>query len=119
MARIVVVDDNSETRYALERILGHFGYAVSVYNGVGPALAGEGTFMAADLIVSDVEMRPSAGILLGALEHYGSLVPVVIVTGDLGVSRAGVLASHRNVKAIVHKPFGLDEILSTVESVIA
>ncbi len=117
-ARALVADDNAHLRVWNRRVLEEAGYEVHEA-GDGPALEHaletEGPF---DVAVVDVRMPPPTGLRAVAVARQrGDGTPVVFVTG---VNDEDLEATVRQLApaALLIKPFGGDELLHAVRSVV-
>lgn len=92
--RVLVIDDDRQTRMALERFLRRQGYETLGFGTAGEAqgwlkrqpgsVAGDGAIAGA---VIDIHLPDGDGIdLTRALrEHVGQAVPIIIVSGDTSI----------------------------------
>ena len=112
--RLLVADDDPGMLTLVERMLQHGGFDDVATAPSGPAalraLAGPG----ADLLICDLHL-PGGGVpLLDALPALGPDRPsVLIMTGDRDATIAGRMLE-RGALAVLHKPFGLDDLLVQV-----
>lgn len=117
-ARILIVDDEASMRELLERLLTKEGYDVL------PAADGEEALELAidtrpDIVLTDLKMPRMGGMeLLQGLAEEGIDAAVIIMTA-YGTLRGAVEAMKLGAEAYIHKPFEIDEILLTVERVLA
>ena len=120
-AFIVVIDDEADTRRAMQALCHSWGAHVLTAASAeqGLTLLGE-HLRDPDLILSDYRLRQHRDGL-DAVEqiraHIGQAVPAIIVTGDIGaadlrrVTDAGL--------PLLHKPVGADRLLAAIEAVLA
>ncbi len=116
--KILVVEDNADSRDLLSKLLGLSGYEVSA------APDGESGYSAAlkhipDLIITDVNMPRMDGIELlkkVRIERQldGTAVLVVTAFGD----EAARLAIEAGADASTSKPFDFDTFIDTIKTVI-
>jgi len=87
-ARILVVDDETQTAHAIERMARHFGHEVEV---VGTAENALERFTAArfDVVLTDLHLGTTDGLaLLRELQLLAPDVPVILITGHATVDSA-------------------------------
>jgi CheY-like chemotaxis protein len=113
MSRILVVEDDDATRYAMVRALDAAGYEVAQahdYRDALPILEDPGQL---DLLLVDLVMPGVNGFALARMAHLrrGNL-KVVYVTGydDIPVNEA--------MGPILHKPVMPDTLLETIRKVL-
>lgn len=116
--RILVVEDNTDSRDILAKLLRMSGYDVI------SASDGESGYMAAlekvpDLIITDINMPVMSGIeLLKKVRHErlldGTAILVVTAFGD----EAARQAIEAGADAAAAKPFDFDSFVGTVENLI-
>jgi CheY-like chemotaxis protein len=116
--KILVVEDNADSRDLLSKLLGMSGYEVS------SAPDGESGYAAAlthipDLIITDINMPRMDGIELltkvrDERQLAGTAVLVVTAFGD----EAARLAIEAGADASTSKPFDFDGFIDTVKAVI-
>jgi CheY-like chemotaxis protein len=116
--RVLVVDDDADSREILKLVLGDAGFMVETARDAREALE---RLRAAqpDLILSDLQMPGMSGLdLIRTLRGRGIPVPVVLLTGadtrDLCTSAAAYGAA-----ACLAKPANLDELIWTVDLALA
>src|SRR5690242_7923659 len=112
MVRVLVVDDDRSSRFAITAILQHAGYeTVEADSGLAaldilrhdPNFAG---------IVSDMPMPKMDGLrLLEQVRRFYPAIPVVIVSGLAG---PGVEARARGAAYYLPKPFSQHQLVSAV-----
>jgi two-component system chemotaxis response regulator CheY len=116
MASIVIIDDDVLVRGLMAEWLTAAGYRV------GAAAGGhERTRTPADLVIVDVYMPRDLGVerLRAARSDYPD-VPVIAISGQFRsrVGSAGPAAQALGVERVVAKPFGREDLLDAVRSVI-
>jgi len=110
--RILVVDDDDFIRACVVDILHDEGYDVqeAPHGAAALSLVDE---TAPDLILLDMRMPVMDGWAVArALRAQGSTVPIVVMTAAESAQR---WADEVGAEGFLAKPFGLDELLSTVE----
>ncbi len=118
--RILLVDDDEGARRTVALMLERLGYdVVAVSNGelaIDSFAADPDRF---DLILTDLSMPGITGIGVArqATEHR-IRAKVILMTGHMDISLADADAADQ-VAAVLTKPFGLDELATTVREVLA
>jgi two-component system, chemotaxis family, chemotaxis protein CheY len=121
MARILLVDDDSDIREVLRDHLesaGHF--VVEAQNGkVGMDVLGEHP---CDLVITDVYMPDGDGIeFINNLHAVAEDLPIIAMSGggshDIGLHMLSV-TSVLGARAILAKPFNCEVLLETVDKVL-
>jgi CheY-like chemotaxis protein len=114
--RILLVDDNDDTRRSLAELLARRGHEVRAAAGVESALrAAAGSEF--DLLISDIELADGTGLqLVQALQSIRPM-PAIALSGfgssdDLEFSRAAGFALH------LMKPIDLPELEAAIERVV-
>jgi CheY-like chemotaxis protein len=124
-ARILVADDDTEMRNLLASSLRGDGYDV-VEATSGPDLLEEvsmllfsGQAVPVDLIISDERMPGMLGSeVLAGLRESRWPTPFVLITG-FGDAETHRRAFSLGARAVFDKPFDLDELKRTVETILA
>jgi CheY-like chemotaxis protein len=114
-ARVLVVDDNDALRDNLAETLELEGYEVAVAPDAETALAQLGRDPPPRVILLDFKLPGmSGGDLLARIRADARLagVRVVMTTGSVGIRALAPSAD-----AVLMKPFGVRELLSTLERV--
>jgi CheY-like chemotaxis protein len=112
--RVLVVEDDRDSRETLATALAQSGYAVDIVEDGREAL-GRLSSWPADVLVSDVNMPVMSGLeLIRALRASGRTQPVVLITGleDLGADVSGA-------SACLRKPMSIDELIWAIECALA
>jgi len=113
-ARILVVDDDSSSRTALEELLTDEGYEVELAQDGFKALAKLGE-VSPDLIITDQKMPNMDGLeLLRQLTSRDDGIPVIMVTA-FGAVKSAVEALRAGAYDYLTKPVNFDELLAVVE----
>jgi PAS domain S-box-containing protein len=117
-ARILVVDDDEETREVLETLLRSEGFAVSTASGGEAALA-EATRALPDVVLTDLQMQPIDGAeLCRRLHQIDDDLPVIVVTG-CSAARSVIESLRAGAQDYLIKPLDCDAVLLSVERAIA
>jgi len=115
--RILLVDDDEDTRYLHCMMLSRAGYTVDT------AADGEEAWKmllssSYDLLLSDHNMPRLCGLdLVGRMRGAGMTLPIIINSGCLGLGEA---SNHPrlNLAAVLHKPFKFTEVLDAVKLIV-
>ena len=109
--RILVVDDEADTRAVLATALEMEGYAVSVAAGGADALASVAA-AAPDLIVLDLQLPGLSGPdVAEALKQGGVVVPILALSA---VPDAGAAAEEIGAAGWIAKPFDVTDLVERV-----
>lgn len=114
---VMVVDDDPDIRTALATCLGSEGYHVEVCADGREAMDRIGKGQHPRVIVLDLMMPRMNGFdVLEALRSHGpwSRIPVVIISANRGYSSEDL-----GVHSVLRKPFDLQDLLTTRESIPA
>ena len=119
LKHILVVDDDYEVTETLKHALTRKGYKVSVASDGNAGIAHAET-QRPDLLILDMMMPKRSGFLV--LEYLrqsenSPTIPVIMITGNQG-NRHREYAELLGVSDYIQKPFSMDRILSSVESVL-
>jgi len=118
MARILVVDDESDMRMALGNVISRLGHKV-FEAGDGPAAL---EFLAkerADLVLLDIRLPGMDGVqILRTLRETDKTTPVIMVTG-YGSVESAVEVMQLGASHYLAKPFSNQELRDTVERVLS
>ncbi len=121
MTRILLVEDDLNLRHLMSEVLDLNGYAVTAVRDGCEALARLRANDLPDLILSDLLMEPMGGAeLLDAVrgEWLWHEIPFVLVSGSDHLS-SQQNRLHHQPDGYVGKPFGIPEMLLTVERALA
>lgn len=123
--RILVVDEDSSVRDDAHRLLEKYGCIIETAHEGKEAVmmvrnsGGEGSY---DVVISDIKLPDYSGYqLMCRLGEFMSRVPMVLMTGfgyDPGHSIVKARQAGLHPKAILFKPFRLDQLIDVVETVI-
>ena len=112
MARVLVVDDESGVRFALEEVLRDHGHEVKSADAVAPALE---LFHDVDLIITDLIMPGESGLdLLRKVHEQDPELPTIMLTAR-GSERIAVEAMKAGAYDYLTKPFDIAELALAVE----
>lgn len=121
--RVLVVDDNTDLRRALERLLRRVGAEV-VEVGGGPD-PGEQVLHAVirarpEAVLLDLDLGVRSGMDVWTLlrEHFPHLARRVVFLSGLGHGDPLYEAARRTGQRVVAKPFDFDELVSALEAVL-
>ena len=122
MARILIIDDDTLHLEMLQRVLERKAHEVTTATDGEQGLLllrEEGAF---DLVLTDVFMPHVDGIdIMRTIRAAGLTVPVIAMTGGLnGIYSpfAGIMTA-LGARAVLAKPFSGDEVLGTIEGILA
>lgn len=115
--RILVIDDDSEVRYSLQRVLSGKGYEVAEAESGEAGLKVAQEFKPA-VILTDNRMEGMSGV--EALQHLRSLVPesMVILMSAFATSQTAIEAMKFGAFDYLVKPFDPPKLLALVESAL-
>ena len=116
---ILLVDDDNEIVESMRTILESKGYRIMVARDGNSGLT-VAERENPDLIVLDMMMPKKSGFLV--LEKLkgrpGGLIPTIMITGNEG-SRHRAYAEFLGVKDYIRKPFALDRLVKSVDTILA
>lgn len=123
--RILVVDEDSSVRDDAHRLLERYGCIVETAHEGKEAVmmvrssGGEGSY---DVIISDIKLPDFSGYqLMCRLSEIMPRVPMVLMTGfgyDPGHSIVKARQAGLHPKAVLFKPFRLDQLIDVVETIL-
>lgn len=123
--RILVVDEDGSVRDDAHRLLERYGCIVETAHEGKEAVmmvrssGGEGSY---DVIISDIKLPDFSGYqLMCRLSEIMSRVPMVLMTGfgyDPGHSIVKARQAGLHPKAVLYKPFRLDQLIDVVETIL-
>ncbi len=115
---ILLVDDDHEIIESMRTVLEAKGFRILVARD-GNAGLSTAERETPDLIVLDMMMPKKSGFLV--LEKLksrpGGLIPTIMITGNEG-SRHRAYAEFLGVKDYIRKPFALDKLVKSVETIL-
>ena len=115
---ILAIDDDADFREGLTDVLDEFGYRVRTAANGREALEALRTEPAPDVILLDLRMPEMDGRTFRreqARDEKLSGIPLVVVSGSLEVDEE---AESLGASAVLPKPFGVDELIKSIETVI-
>lgn len=122
-ARILVVDEDETVRSAAHELLERYGCVVeTAHNGAEAIcmLRNTGPDHAYDCIIADIRLPDMSGYdLMVRLGEIMDTLPLLLMTG-FGYDPAHSLVKARKagLKAVLYKPFRLDQLLNAVEMIV-
>ena len=125
MARILVIDDDSDVRALICGDLRSAGHDVTAAADGAQGLALQRQ-SPAELVVTDIFMPEKEGIeTIRELKQEYPAVKIIAISGGgrlapryFTTHELDVVASELGVCAVLHKPFESSELLSTIESAL-
>jgi two-component system KDP operon response regulator KdpE len=114
--RILVVDDEAQICRVLRRSLASHGYEVQVAAEGEEALATVGVWKP-DVVVTDIAMPNMGGLELCRRLRMISSVPIIVLSAK-GEESFKVEVLDAGADDYVTKPFGMDELLARVRSLL-
>ena len=122
-ARVLVVDEDESVRTAAHELLERYGCVVETAHNGNEAtcmLRNTGPDMAYDCIIADIRLPDMSGYdLMVRLQEILDPLPLLLMTGfgyDPGHSI--VKARKAGLKAVLYKPFRLEQLLDSVEMIV-
>jgi len=118
---ILVVDDDETVRLMLKEVLEAAGYRVSLAEEGQSALSSAWADRP-DLIITDIDMPVIDGRHTMAMferDESISSVPVIVVSGTVGLGDVPDLLETTHARAFFAKPVDQDELLSKIEEILA
>ena len=115
MARILVIDDDPDTRELLEQMLKGAGHQVSL---AADGSEGVKQFCAnpADLVITDLYMPGQEGIeTIIQLRRQNPTAAILAISGKAGAEPMLFVARKLGAIETLHKPFVAEELLASVE----
>jgi CheY-like chemotaxis protein len=113
---ILIVDDDVPTQSLLQALLRRFGHVTEVAGNGGEAIE---RLRVGDyaLIILDLMMPVVAGHhVIAFLQENTRGIPVVVCTAARGAAVQNL--DPRIVKALIHKPFDIEELVGTVNGLV-
>jgi CheY-like chemotaxis protein len=125
LARVLVIDDNSDIREMIRTVLVHAGYEVTLAVDGGKGVEAQRRH-ASDLTITDIFMPQQDGIeTIGLLKKEFPKTPIIAMSGGAKfVTRqtsVDYLATAHKFGAdrLLRKPFDIDELLTAVQEVLS
>jgi DNA-binding NtrC family response regulator len=114
---VLIVDDEEDSRSALQTVLGTWGYVTDVASEGREALQ-KASSLRPSLVITDLVMPDMDGLsLLNALQQELPRVPVIILTGRATVDTA-VAAMRQGAYDYLTKPVDLDRLRLLIEKAL-
>lgn len=120
MAVIFSVEDNPSISMVIKYALTDEGHTVLTFNNSIDAYESLEKGLIPDLILVDLKMPKMCGkIFIEKIRAnpYINFIPVTIITGS--IPSAEILPPNGSYQALILKPFDLQELIDTVEKLIA
>jgi two-component system, NtrC family, response regulator AtoC len=114
MARILVIDDDPDTRAMLEQTLKHAGYEVILAADGREGVERHST-SPADLVITDIYMPKQGG--LETIREFRMRFPevsIIAMSGRVLADTMLSIAQDFGAVAVLHKPFTADELIAAV-----
>jgi len=118
MARILLIEDEPDTSYALTAVLCGAGHDVDTADGVESALE-HLSDQVYDVMICDLQLAHNQAPVLLAAAQVAGLDAVAISGGGLAASADQLRqAKALGAAGVLHKPFESETLLATVERVL-
>jgi CheY-like chemotaxis protein len=121
MSRVLVIDDNHDTRVLMQIMLGHAGYAVDVAADGAAGLEAQ-RVRPADLVITDIFMPNQDGLeTIEQLRREFPKVKVIAISGGgkLAKSNGYLLTAHEiGADVVLSKPFDHDKLLQAIRDLL-
>jgi adenylate cyclase len=118
IGRILVVDDEASIREFATDALVHGGYQAAAVDGGLEALEALKAEHY-DLVLTDFNMpKGSGGNLIIKMHSEGFTQPVIMMTGAALTKELLALTSMLHVREILQKPFGIEQLLASVDNIL-
>jgi DNA-binding NtrC family response regulator len=117
--RILVVDSDDAVRGAAHELLGRFGCDVETAHNGEEALLMTRSFPY-DVVLADIRLPDMTGFeCFTRLREIHEQLPVILMTGfGYDPTHTIVKARQQGLKAVLYKPFRLDQLLGEVEKAV-
>lgn len=117
--RILVVDSDETVRAAAHELLGRFGCDVETAHNGEEALLMTRSFPY-DVVLADIRLPDMTGFeCFTRLREIHENLPVILMTGfGYDPTHSIVKARQQGLKAVLYKPFRLDQLLGEVEKAV-
>jgi FixJ family two-component response regulator len=114
---VMIVDDDDSIRKAVRRLMKSYGFAVETFASAEEFL-GSDRLAKTSCLILDVHMPGMNGLeLQKRLVASGSVVPIIFITAFTD-DRARAQAMNAGAASYLAKPFGDDELLNCIHSVL-
>jgi hypothetical protein len=125
MTRIIAIDDEPAILQAMGDYLEHFGFDVSTYAYVGPAVDEfqkfcEDQLEPPDIIIVDYRLPGDSNgtqIVDDMRRVFGAKIPAILFTGD--VSKKTIGDAEAGDLHLLYKPVRMEKLRQTVEEILA
>ena len=116
-SRVLVVDDDSDMRHAIQEVLLDHGLSVALAADGREALE-HADSAEPQLVILDITLPiiDGPGVADGLQARYGGTVPILAITAD---GRAAQKARRVGAYAFLRKPFELDDLVRLVQRGLA
>jgi two-component system nitrogen regulation response regulator GlnG len=116
-AKIWVVDDDDSIRWVLDKALSKAGFNTEIFNSADDALEHLGSSLP-DVIISDIRMPGSSGLLLlDNVREKHPVIPVIIMTAHSDLDSA-VASYDQGAFEYLPKPFDVNDATTLVERAV-
>lgn len=117
MAVILIIDDDANMRWALEKAMKKEGYA-TISEGDGESGLQAATEKSPDLVLCDLKMPGMDGLeLLGKLKNNNPALPVIMISG-YGTVETAVQAMKMGANDFILKPFDIEAVRLAVKKAL-
>ena len=110
MSTIAIIEDEPLMRLVLKRMLENGGFAVRAFADAKPAL--EADLDGVDLVMTDLGMPTPGQEAIKQLRARGEQMPILVLSGSIGMREDELFAL--GAQAVLHKPVGVQKLVSTV-----
>jgi len=111
-ARVLIVEDEPQLRYALRRYLEENGYAVRLSEDGASGLTEFGAFKP-DVVLLDLMLPDISGVEVCRQIRRDHETPIVVLSA-MGDERTKVQALDEGADDYLTKPFGMDELMARI-----
>jgi CheY-like chemotaxis protein len=121
MNKILLIDDDVQVRESVSLSLETAGYTVMVARTSQEGLQNYGNFQASLIIMDVVALEDGEGEPIRRVSQQSSSIPLITLTGNIPSSGGTMSFRHQLYQPIctLQKPFTVDELLQTVQRVLA
>jgi CheY-like chemotaxis protein len=118
MPRVLVIDDDPQTRYLVGEMLRAAGHEIDVAADGAQAVRSFGTHPS-DLILTDIFMPEQEGIeTIMQLRKLWPATPIIAMSGNPSGPTMLSIAEKLGARAILTKPFLAKELLAALDKVL-